>query len=89
MPEEPSSLLVDRSDHYLTGKPVTVSLVLSDATWAALIRSTAELYSRGDGRAMPFRDKVELFFQDLVYERVLIEDLADAAADDVGDEFPF
>ncbi|WP_069336965.1 hypothetical protein [Sphingobium yanoikuyae] len=81
--------MLDWSDRYLSGDAAAVSIVLSEVTWNALIRLTGERYADGVFDAMPLTQRIELFFDELIYERVLCEEPSDWSSDDGGDDIPF
>lgn len=89
MPDRKAALTLDWSDRYRSGDAVPLSLTLSDATWDALIHLTGERYPDGAFDAMPLRQRIELFFDELIYERVLCEEPSDWSRDDGGDDIPF
>lgn len=89
MPDRKAGLTLDWSDRYLLGDAVPVSIVLSDTTWAALVRLTGERYPDWVFDAMPLPERIELFFDELIFERVLCEEPSNWSSDDGEDDIPF
>lgn len=89
MPDRKAALTLDWSERYRSGDDAPVLIVLSEATWDALIRLTGERYEEGVFEAMPLTQRIELFFDELIYERVLCEEPSDWSSDDGSDDIPF
>ncbi|SPU54789.1 Uncharacterised protein [Brevundimonas vesicularis] len=84
-----AALRLDWSQRYAHGGPVAVTLVLTDATWRALALTIADRHPDGLVEAKPLAHQIELFFDELIYERVSYEPPSDHDYVEGADDLPF
>lgn len=62
-------ILVDRSEDFLSGNPIAVTLILSDTTWDGLTKNIDDIRRFGGLEVMPLDDRIEAFLIELTDDR--------------------